>query len=332
MVVGGAACGWLLFQQQKEFDRLSQEHEQKFLEHEALVEAQRNSSQVSRMVGILDEVRSFVREHPGDSLPQPMVDRIATLSQSFKPYRYFQGDSLSPTRLSPERGQLLASLAVIGLDSNSFARIKKVTDFSLADMRGVVLPGADFSGAHLRGANLSETKLRHANLRSADLQSALLWAADLDSANLSGVNMRYANAQWALMNGIVMVKGNLNGADIGNAKLRGAYCRKTNFRFAHGKGAMLIEANMELVDFLASDLSKANLTRCDLDTTNLRLVRFADAVMDEISLNATRVGQESWEKVLDEWNWSGAFPLSSKYVLQKDSTKMFEAAYILKSN
>lgn len=330
VVAGGAACGWFLFRQRADFEQLARENGQKYSEHVALVEAQRNSGQVHLMAGLLEEVQAFVREHPGDSLPQPVVERISVLSDGFRPYRYFQGDSLSPTKLSPERGQLLASLAVMGLDSSSFARIKQATDFSLADLSGMALPGADLSGVRLRGACLRGANLAMADLKRADLREAFLWAANLEGANLSDVNLRHANLEWVLMNNAVMLRGNLNGADFGHAKLRNAICRNSTFRFSLGQGAILMGADLSHTDLLATDLSRSNLAECTLDSANTRLVRFHGATLSGSSLIDTRVGQDSWDKILKEWGWEGILPESSRYVVEKDSTKTFEAAYLLR--
>lgn len=327
VIVGGAACGWWMYRQRATLDRLAEEHDRKYLEHEAMVEAQRNSTQVQLMAGLLDEVRGFVREHPGDSLPQPYVDRIATLSQTFRPYRYFQGDSLSPTRLSPERGQLLASLAVIGLDSSSFARIKKVSDFSLADLRGMTLTGADLSGSHLRGANLSEANLRHANLRGADLQAAMLWAAEMDSANLSGANLRHANAQWAQMNGVKMVKGNLNGADMSFSQLGGSHLIGTTFRFARGESALIMGSDLTDVDMMGTKLNRANFKRSNLTGGHLRWAELSETRLDNATMDEMRVSFEDWSKIWTEWKASPDQRIESTYSLLPDSLKKYGASF-----
>jgi uncharacterized protein YjbI with pentapeptide repeats len=83
--------------------------------------------------------------------------------------------------------------------SGSHVRVRRLAGVDLreAQMRRVLLPGADLAGADLRGADLSgadlmEADLRGARLCGADLRGANLMGADLEGADLEGADLEDA--------------------------------------------------------------------------------------------------------------------------------------------
>ena len=99
-----------------------------------------------------------------------------------------------------------------------------------ADLRQVSLNGANLRQANLSGANLHQTDLRgavlrQANLRDADLRLSDLRGAVLLQAQLCGADLREADLQGAHLN-----RADLTGADLTGAKLsRAGYSVDTRF-------------------------------------------------------------------------------------------------------
>ena len=154
-----------------------------------LIEAQRRGSLVILMSNVLDQMNQEINnqkqqrglEGKPDTLPyrlsQPLVGRIAGLSQGFLPYRIFQGDTLTDREYSLERGQLLLTLVNSRLDLATMRSIYSSTIFEQS-----YLPNAKLGYADLIGANLSEADLRYADLFRADLIGANLSGAILFDA------------------------------------------------------------------------------------------------------------------------------------------------------
>ena len=118
-----------------------------------------------------------------DSLSDETINRIASLSHSFKPYYYMDGDTLIGIPLSPERGQLLIALSGNDLKEKDIEKTLDRSKFINSDLKGANLKGADLRGADLIGSNLI-----HASLEGADLRGADLRRTDLTRANLSKAN------------------------------------------------------------------------------------------------------------------------------------------------
>lgn len=127
-----------------------------------LIEAERRGALVILMSNIMDQMNEEIKQQKldttfndslGYSLSDPLIGRIAALSQGFLPYRYLDGDTLTEKVVSPERGQLLLSLVKSRLDSSTYQKIYRSTTFSHA-----YLERADLSEADLSDADLSEVR------------------------------------------------------------------------------------------------------------------------------------------------------------------------------
>ncbi len=170
-----------------------------------LSEADRRSSLNFLLGNLLDQINAELKgiNSSDRSLSDETIGRIAGLSQSFKPYRYLQVDTLISKPLSPERGQLLIALVNSNLSKETYEKIFESSDFSSAALQGAHLSGSllsreDFNDvdvlmkylirgiphenevnwrararAHLRGANLRDADLSNANLSGADLSGAI---------------------------------------------------------------------------------------------------------------------------------------------------------------
>jgi uncharacterized protein YjbI with pentapeptide repeats len=213
-----------------------------------LQEADRRSSLIFLMGNLLDAMDKELKEdlgQPGvrDLSPQ-MIGRVVALSNSLRPYRFLESDSLVKRELSPERGQLLISLINSQIDNRSLRKIFQFANFSFADLNGAVLSGEYLSGINLRSANLKNafldaTELSQADLSHADLYGAILEGAILKRSNLSyadirhtsliSVDMQEAFLSWANLSGSPLPTMNLLGATLDNAILDSAIVKNENW-------------------------------------------------------------------------------------------------------
>lgn len=294
---------WLLMNQ----NQLLEKQNDKINLQNNLIEADRRSSLVFLMSNILDRIDQEItlqkqdasfKDSLGYSLSDPLIGRIAALSQGFIPYRYLEGDILVEKAVSPERGQLLLSLAKSKLNSTSYLNIFRSTNFNYAylkganlrrvDLREADLNEADLNEADLRKANLSNANLSEANLDEADLRNAGLEWADLSGANLSEANLREANLSEADLRLADLREAFLSKAILREADLREADLQEADLREADLRGAILSEA-----DLRGADLSEANLQGADLRGANLRRVDLRGADLRKAYLDGAFLGGAS---------------------------------------
>lgn len=331
MVLSASVSSWMIYQQQVWLESNAQHQRQKAREQMELTASVRNSSQIFLMGDFLDHVGDELEQNPNRTLRDATIARIAALSHSFQPYRNLAGDSLSSLRLSPERGQLLLALSILDMDSTTFDRIKLGTPFSEADLGGASLKGADLRGANLKGANLRGANLEGAHLQGADLRDASLWGANLNHAHLEGATLIRADMRWAELNSAVLNAANLDGVDLSNAKMRKADLEGATFRWGNAGGALLHETNLTAVDMIGTSLARTQLGRANLSKANLRMVVLTDARFDKTDLTQARVGQESWEKVLEEWRLADPQEIQAMYQVVKDTARKYGANFLLES-
>jgi uncharacterized protein YjbI with pentapeptide repeats len=215
-------------------------------------EAMRIGSLVVLMSNIMDKVDREISVQQGINpqqkefnLSQSLIGQIAALSHSFKPYKFLKGDNIIGKELSPERGQLLITLANLPLDTITFDSIFKKSTFGNAD-----LEAANLSGAYLRKTYLMDANLNEADLSSTKLSGAILSGADLSSTKLSGAKLNFG-----ILYGANLSEANLSEADLSEAKLSGA-----NLSGALLSRADLSGAKLNFGNFMAADLSKADLS------------------------------------------------------------------------
>ncbi|GAB5551652.1 MAG: hypothetical protein Sapg2KO_12430 [Saprospiraceae bacterium] len=235
VVIGGLMGTILLYNQ----NQLLQSQNIKIDNQIQLEEASRRSSLNFLMANVLDKIDLELRQ-PKDTtnhiqLSEPLIGRIASLAQSFKPYQFLEKGELIPRELSPERGNFLIALVNSGLDSTTLAMIFNQSSFSasylvesnlnMKNLHGAKLFYANLSRASLREADLREVRLRGANLNKADLfyadlRKADFVEADLREAILAGANLREA----------YLFKADLRGAKLQAADIHGAYLQEADLR------------------------------------------------------------------------------------------------------
>jgi uncharacterized protein YjbI with pentapeptide repeats len=147
-----------------------------------LQEAERRSSLIFLFDNVLDkmdeELRGKTRQEERILSPQ-LIGRIVALSIALKPYRFLEGDTITPSPTSPERGQLLMGLVISKLNKTTYDQI---------------FAAADFSYATLRNINLNDAYMRYARLQHAVLEDVSLVGADLSYSDLTGAQMYRVSA------------------------------------------------------------------------------------------------------------------------------------------
>ncbi len=209
-----------------------------------LEEGNRRSSLIFFMSNIMDKLDIELRSNKDRTLSDALIGRIVSLSQSMRPYRYLENDSLTPRQLSPERGQLLFSLVNSNLDKATYDKIYARANFNYADLRE-----ANFSEAYLRGAKLAHSSFSNANFNYADLQGADLSNAWLEHATfrntaMNGINLSHANLRESRMEQITLKDGDLGNADLREIYLEGDFSG-TNLEGVKMQNASLVDVNLE---------------------------------------------------------------------------------------
>ncbi len=276
VALGGLLGTILLYNQNKLLTQQNEllQHQTKRLDQQTyLQEAERRGSLIFLMGNILDALNQELRLDVGtpgvrDLSPQ-LIGRIIALSNSLRPYRYLDGDSLVARELSPERGHLLLSIISSEIDRGSLRRIYKSADFSAADLRNAVLSGEYFVGINLANANLN---------------GAILDDADLSGANLSGAEMNDA-----IMPRAALRDARFRQSQMRNVNLAFADLSRTNFAGADLSRATLNGANLSSAHFTKTLMLKSNWTGATFSRTTL-----AGALIDSVT-----VGEYNWLSLLD---------------------------------
>jgi uncharacterized protein YjbI with pentapeptide repeats len=234
---------------------------------------------------ILDRVDSELQQYKllkKRKLSPELIGRFAALSQSFKPYRYLQNDSLIAKPVSPEKGQLLLSLVQSKMDHKSAIAIFNQSNFDYAELTGTYLVKAFLNNVQMREANLERTDLSNASLKSADMQRidgrrAIFFHTTLDGADLSFADLRGCNFESAKLRTAIINYTNLSGANLRKVDLDGAELKETNLRAADLDRAKMKGANLTLTDLSGAILQKADLRTAILQLTNLGNADLRDA-------------------------------------------------------
>jgi TIR domain/Pentapeptide repeats (8 copies) len=164
------------------------------------------------------------RLHPNGTLragtaPTPRCSRIDPYGSV--PPRGEGDDRHDVAMANPEHVQLLRQgleALCAWRETNQRAPLQLIE----ADLKGLVLNGAnlwfaDVTGADLRNTQMQDARLWRAVMRGADLRGADLRSAQLDGADLSGADLRGADLQRAHLHGATF-----NECVVGNANLMNA--------------------------------------------------------------------------------------------------------------
>ncbi len=226
--------------------------------------------------------------HPSKSLHRPVYETLALFVRE-RTAALDVRDTLPP---APD--VRAAALAVLRRAPDDGAAALR-PDFSGANLRGIVAPGAQLDFSRLGGVQLQQADLRGARiagkfgveLDGAHLDSANLTGAQLDGARLSGgatlvgTVLDRADLDGATLEGADLRFARLDGAELQGTTLTGARLDSASFRGANLFGATLREASLAGTDFAGAVLRNANLAGTDLSAArNLTSAQLEAARMD----------------------------------------------------
>jgi len=329
ILIGGWTSSFLFLKQNKFAKIQNQQLNKKTAEEFELIATNRKNNSLILMNNLFDKIDVALKNNPNGILSDTLIEQIAALNYSFKPYQYFDGEKFSEKKWSPERGQLLLMLAKMKLDSSSFNQIKLKVSFLGADLKNADLAGADLSNTDLREANLDNANLANANLNKVILEKAFLQKANLSRANLKHANLKYSNMQWTEFHAAKLNGAQLNGAILSNAKLREVDLSKADLRWANLKNVFLNKANLANANLIETDLSQANLekvnfTEANLATTVLNGANLNQANLTNANVIAAKIEAKNWLEKLDTWQVIGAKVIQESYHVGNDALPNFK--------
>lgn len=271
------------------------------------IEQQRiNISLLSDLINDLDSNQNYIhhtltRNH--------MVERIVSLSSSFKINRVWDFANKVNVSLSEERGLLLLALLKTNMDSTFFNKIKANVSFYGADLRNADLHGLDLSGIDLKYANLEYANLQGVNLNDANLNGANLMGVNLNKATLVGANLISAKLNWAKVNEVNLNHANLDGSDFSNALVQNSNLDNASIIKAILCYAIFKESNLNACLLVGSNMSNANFSNAILTNSHIDETNLGNTILDNILI------KENWLKKLKENNNSGVNTILEKYYM-----------------
>lgn len=320
VIPGISISAFILYKQNKLLTFQTEAQEKKIKQQSELIESARKNNLGFLLGNLLDKIDNELNSTPKRTLSDLTITRIAATSDLFKPYKE---DSISGRKLSPERGALLLTLALMKIDSGSYARIKQTAVFASADLSGADLKNTNLSGANLKDANLRGANLSGTNLSAANLWGANFWGANLSMSNLSKANLRGADLQWTKINQANLTSANLKGANLTNAQIIKSDIQHAIFHWANLNGAMLNESNLTGADLAASKLIRTNLSGVKLNSARLRTADLTEADLTGVELEKVPV-EKDWMKKLADWKVIGTSQILKTYQVIKDSSVIFK--------
>ena len=332
ILAGGLLVSFLIYKENKTIESTTQKQNKKIREQSELFASSRKSSMTILLNDILDKMSNDLKNNGNGKLSDKTIANIVqAFNYSFTPYRYWQGDSLSKKKLSPEKGQLILALCRMNIDSISFNKIKLSANFSGADLSNQDLHGVDLSNTDLSDADLSGADLNGARLSGVDLKNANLFGVKANNSNFFKADMRRVILCWAVMNEARLDSVNMNGADLSNGQFRNAEMNGIRVRAAKLDGALLIEASLTGSELVDAGLTKTNMTRADLTGAYFFGANFKDAIMVDAELEFASV-EKDWFERLSKWNISEAKKFLSKYKIVADDGLKEGSGFYLKKN
>ncbi len=322
-LLGIAGSSFLMYQQ-SQFSRQQAQRQNEIITQQAAInEAARKSNLRVLTNDLFDQIERELRRSPDKQLSSELINRIAILNFTFKPYKILKADSLSSRLLSPERGQMLLILTRMDMDSSSFNSIKRLASFAHADLQGADLSGTDLSGIDLTAANLEAANLRAARLDSATLEDANLWATQLSESSLKKANLERATLNWANLTNADLSEARLNGANLSAARLSKARLIMADVTYALLENAFLNESILENTNFSFTSLRYANLSKANLQNAILKTTDLSYAVLEKANLQGVNlrwgiIDNNKWFDQLQAWEVNGRERLQQNFQIIPD--------------
>lgn len=256
-----------------------------------------------------------------------MIDRIVSLSSSFKINRVWDIANKVNIDLSEERGLLLLALLKTKMDSIFFNKIKANVSFYGADLRNADLHGLDLSGIDLKYAHLEYANMQGINLNDANLNGANLMGVNLNNATLVGTNLISSKLSWAKVNDADLRFAKLGRADISNSTFLNSNLFNASLIQAVLCNAVLIEANLTKCIMMATILSNANFSKAVFINSYIHSTNLSDAILNDVII------QENWILRINENNNIGVNIMLKNYQIVCDSLSIKDSIiYKLKTN
>ena len=310
----------------KQWSKPLVETQQKQITEQAeMIEYLRQSGLGSLLSDMLKKVEDELKQNPKRQLSEGTIEQIKSLSYTFKPYKYVDGDSLMKRKVSPERGQLLLMLSGMHMDSVSFNKILGTISFAGADLRQADLKGAHLRGVDLSGADLQGADLSGAELEGANLKTANLWGANLQQAHLHEANVIRADLRWANLNGADLHQADLHESDLTSAQLRKVDMHGAILQWADFTSAFLNESDLTGADMFRVTLRRAQLPGTNLSNANLTLANLVEANLNGTNfqganLNDIVIGQQDWLSRLDVWKIPDAKSIQDSFKIVDETS------------
>lgn len=287
VLIGGVFTALALTWQTTVFQENQQVQNTKIHELTEITESLRKNNQVYLMSNVLNQVEEELDIKPNGPLSDAIIARIASLSHSFKPYRIIQGDSLTKQKLSPERAQLLISLALMGIDSNSFAKIKQLSTFSYSDLRSVTLKDVDLSGINLEYADLSYSNLFNVNMRESNLKSVTMSASTIKECDFS----------YSEFNSSTIINSYISYSSLNNCVFNGSVLCYTNISHCTMDKSTFDVANISHGKFISNSMKETDLARSNLQFATFHKINLTNGRLIKANLTGAQLSEVLLEGV-----------------------------------
>lgn len=168
-------------------------------------------------------------------------------------------------------------------------------------------------------SNLSDRAYRDI-LRQSDFTYAYLNHLYLGS----GVNLKFANLNYANLEGVKMESANLENIELKKANMKAIALPEANL-----KSANLAQANLEYAELPSADLTYANLREADLRNADLTEAilwgtKLDDADLRDVKLDNVIVGRQDWiAYVADSLDLKGGSYIEDTYKIEVQGKKQF---------
>ena len=121
-----AAAGMVIFFNQRELSQLRKENQELLLRQEKeSAESTRESGLIQLMSQVLKKLEDEISKSPTQTASDETIQQVAALSYSFTSNKFLTHDSTTHFPLSTGRGQLLAMLLRMKMDTASVEKIKR---------------------------------------------------------------------------------------------------------------------------------------------------------------------------------------------------------------
>jgi len=216
------------------------------------------------------------------SSKEHLIQRIVTLSSSFRTFQAFDTTNPLAKNYSMERGQLLLALVHTKMDSVSYRKLKENVSFWGAELAKVDLQGLDLSGIDLRFANLQGANLQGITMSNANLTGANLMGCNLNESVLNGINLQWANLSWVKINNAELQNSTLDSADFSNSIIQKSNLSHSTMVWTIFNNALLLNSNLSNSSLHEAQFSKTNLSFADISNIELGTINFNNALLDNV--------------------------------------------------